>query len=33
MTLKERKDTGTGQSKHYVLPYREFALEEAVDMS
>jgi hypothetical protein len=33
MTLSKRKDTGTGKRKYYILPYRELALEEAMDMS
>jgi hypothetical protein len=33
MTLRKRKDTGIGKRKYYILPYRELALLEVVDMS
>jgi hypothetical protein len=33
MTLRKRKDTGIGKRKTNILPYKELALEEAVDMS
>jgi len=33
MRLRKGKDTGIGKRKNYILPYRELALEEAVDMS
>jgi len=29
----KRKDTGIGKRRYYILPYRELALEGAVDMS
>jgi hypothetical protein len=33
MTLRNRKDTGNGNRKHYTTLFGELALEEAKDLS